>query len=50
MGRSMALTPCPPPTRSDYDNFDKRAYTAKWEKLAMLPRAYLRVKAPELGL
>jgi len=33
-----------------YDNFNKRAYTAKWEKLAMLPRAYLRVAAPELGL
>jgi phytoene synthase len=31
-----------------YDNFNKRAYTAKWEKLAMLPRAYLRVKAPNL--
>jgi len=35
---------------NDYDNFNKRAYTAKWEKLAMLPRAYLRVKAPDLGL
>jgi phytoene synthase len=33
-----------------YDNFNKRAYTAKWEKLAMLPRAYLRVQAPDLGL
>jgi len=33
-----------------YDNFNKRAYTAKWEKLAMLPRAYLRVTAPQLGL
>jgi len=33
-----------------YDNFNKRAYTAKWEKLAMLPRAYLRVKAPALNL
>lgn len=33
-----------------YDNFNKRAYTAKWEKLAMLPRAYLRVAAPDLGL
>ena len=32
-----------------YDNFNKRAYTAKWEKLAMLPRAYLRVEAPNLG-
>jgi len=35
---------------NDYDNFNKRAYTAKWEKLAMLPRAYLRVAAPDLGL
>jgi len=35
---------------NEYDNFNKRAYTAKWEKLAMLPRAYLRVKAPELNL
>jgi phytoene synthase len=26
-----------------YDNFNKRAYTAKWEKLLMLPRAWLRV-------
>jgi phytoene synthase len=33
-----------------YDNFNKRAYTSKLEKLAMLPRAYLRVAAPELGL
>ena len=33
-----------------YDNFNKRAYTTKLEKLAMLPRAYLRVKAPDLGL
>jgi len=35
---------------NNYDNFNKRAYTSKLEKLAMLPRAYLRVKAPELGL
>jgi len=35
---------------NDYDNFNKRAYTAKWEKLAMRPRAYLRVAAPDLGL
>ena len=33
-----------------YDNFNKRAYTAKWEKLAMLPRAWLRVEAPDLGI
>jgi len=33
-----------------YDNFNKRAYTSKIEKLAMLPRAYIRVAAPELGL
>ena len=36
--------------QNGYDNFNKRAYTAKWEKLAMLPRAYLRVAAPELNL
>ena len=35
---------------NNYDNFNKRAYTSKVEKLMMLPRAYLRVKAPELGL
>jgi len=35
---------------NNYDNFNKRAYTAKWEKLAMLPRSYLRVTAPDLGL
>jgi len=34
---------------NNYDNFNKRAYTAKWEKLAMLPRAYLRVENPEIG-
>lgn len=33
-----------------YDNFNKRAYTTKLEKLLMLPRAYVRVEAPELGL
>jgi len=27
-----------------YDNFNKRAYTAKWEKLLMLPRSFLQVK------
>ena len=35
---------------NNYDNFEKRAYTTKLEKLMMLPRAYLRVEAPELGL
>ena len=35
---------------NDYDNFNKRAYTSKLEKLAMLPRAYLRVSNPGLGL
>lgn len=34
---------------NEYDNFNKRAYTSKFEKLMMLPRAYLRVKAPEAG-
>ena len=29
---------------NQYDNFNKRAYTAKWEKLLMLPRSYLSVK------
>ena len=27
-----------------YDNFNKRAYTAKWEKLMMLPRSYWWVR------
>ena len=36
--------------QNDYDNFNKRAYTSKLEKLLMLPRAYLRVEAPQLGL
>jgi len=27
-----------------YDNFNKRAYTAKWEKLMMLPGSYLWVR------
>ena len=35
---------------NQYDNFNKRAYTSKLEKLMMLPRAYLRVEAPGLGL
>jgi len=35
---------------NNYDNFNKRAYTTKLEKLMMLPRAYLRVKNPDLGL
>ena len=35
---------------NNYDNFNKRAYTSKLEKLLMLPRAYLRVEAPQLGL
>jgi len=35
---------------NNYDNFNKRAYTSKMEKLMMLPRAYLRVKAPDLDL
>jgi len=35
---------------NQYDNINKRAYTSKMEKLAMLPRAYLRVEAPNLGL
>ena len=35
---------------NNYDNFNKRAYTSKLEKLMMLPRAYLRVEAPGLGL
>ena len=35
---------------NQYDNFNKRAYTSKFEKLAMLPRAYLRVAAPQLNL
>jgi len=35
---------------NQYDNFNKRAYTSKAEKLMMLPRAYLRVEAPGLGL
>jgi phytoene synthase len=35
---------------NEYDNFNKRAYTEKWEKLAMLPRSFLRVNAPDLGL
>mmetsp|Transcript_26811 Transcript_26811/g.62619 ORF Transcript_26811/g.62619 Transcript_26811/m.62619 type:complete len:292 (-) Transcript_26811:62-937(-) len=29
---------------NEYDNFNKRAYTAKWEKLLMLPRSWLRVQ------
>lgn len=29
---------------NDYDNFNKRAYTAKWEKLMMLPGSWLKVK------
>lgn len=29
---------------NNYDNFNKRAYTAKWEKLLMLPKSYLKVK------
>jgi len=29
---------------NNYDNFNKRAYTAKWEKLMMLPKSYLSVK------
>jgi len=35
---------------NSYDNFNKRAYTTKMEKLMMLPRAYLRVEVPGLGL
>jgi len=35
---------------NNYDNFNKRAYTSKVEKLMMLPRAYLRVENPGLGL
>jgi len=30
--------------QNKYDNFNKRAYTAKWEKLLMLPRSWLRVQ------
>lgn len=30
---------------NNYDNFNKRAYTSKLEKLMMLPRAYLRVES-----
>ena len=29
---------------NEYDNFNKRAYTAKWEKLLMLPGSWLKVK------
>jgi phytoene synthase len=29
---------------NDYDNFNKRAYTTKLEKLLMIPGAYLSVK------
>jgi 15-cis-phytoene synthase len=30
---------------NNYDNFNKRAYTAKWEKLLMLPKSYLAVQS-----
>jgi phytoene synthase len=33
---------------NDYDNFDKRAYTTKLEKLQLLPGSVLKVKAPDL--
>ena len=32
---------------NNYDNFNKRAYTAKWEKLLMLPKSYLNVRSLE---
>ena len=31
---------------NNYDNFNKRAYTAKWEKLMMLPTSWLKVQVP----
>eukprot|EP00316_Scyphosphaera_apsteinii_P015983 CAMPEP_0119340486 /NCGR_PEP_ID=MMETSP1333-20130426/100469_1 /TAXON_ID=418940 /ORGANISM="Scyphosphaera apsteinii, Strain RCC1455" /LENGTH=379 /DNA_ID=CAMNT_0007352245 /DNA_START=180 /DNA_END=1319 /DNA_ORIENTATION=- len=30
--------------QNNYDNFNRRAYTAKWEKLMMLPRSWFRVR------
>jgi phytoene synthase len=30
--------------RNDYDNFNKRAYTTKLEKLTILPQSYLTMK------
>ena len=29
---------------NQYDNFEKRAYTTKWEKLALLPGAWLKTR------
>lgn len=29
---------------NNYDNFNKRAYTSKFEKLMMLPKSYIKVK------
>jgi phytoene synthase len=31
--------------QNDYDNFNKRAYTAKWEKLLILPFSFWRVSS-----
>ena len=31
---------------NNYDNFNKRAYTAKWEKLMMLPTSWIKVQVP----
>jgi len=30
---------------NNYDNFNKRAYTSKFEKLMMIPKSYLKVKS-----
>jgi phytoene synthase len=30
--------------RNDYDNFNKRAYTTKLEKLTILPKSWMTVK------
>jgi len=30
---------------NNYDNFNKRAYTSKFEKLMMIPKSYLKVRA-----
>jgi len=34
---------------NDYDNFDKRAYTTKLEKLMLLPGSFAKVKAPDMN-
>ena len=32
---------------NDYDNFNLRAYTPKWQKLMMIPYSMLKVKMKE---